>query len=155
MNRAVRDCLVTGFEPLIEGLKLPDEDDRHVLAAAVYACVQEIATSRRRPPQTFDKSGLTRSVTACAKDRGPWTRPPESRAGRNTRQALVREILDEGLIRTTNCLLLLALGLAGDLGDLRFRCSGAVGLCTWWSSLVLIGHCRATSDGPGTAQFSV
>jgi hypothetical protein len=33
MNRAVRDCLVTGFEPLIEGLRLPDPDDRHVLAS--------------------------------------------------------------------------------------------------------------------------
>ncbi len=78
MNRAVRDCLVTGFEPLIEGLKLHDEDDRHVLAAAVYACVQEIATSRRRPPQTFgdvlgqlERSGLARSVTAL--HQGPGT----------------------------------------------------------------------------------
>ncbi|WP_456293932.1 hypothetical protein [Streptomyces albogriseolus] len=35
MNQAVRDCLVTGFEPLVEGLKLPDMDDRHVLAAAI------------------------------------------------------------------------------------------------------------------------
>ncbi|MFD8606790.1 toxin-antitoxin system, toxin component, PIN family protein [Streptomyces sp. TSRI0445] len=116
MNDAIRDCLITGFEPLIEGLKLPDQDDRHVLAAAiqasaqvivtnnrkdfppdyldnwgierksadefimdliglddrvVYACVKEIATSRRRPPQTFEdvlgqleRSGLTESVGA-------------------------------------------------------------------------------------------
>lgn len=116
MNGAIRDCLVTGFEPLIEGLKLPDPDDRHVLAAAihagaqvivtnnrkdfppdylgdwgierknadefvmdrmglddrvVYACIQEIATSRRRAPNTFEdvlgqleKSGLTESVAA-------------------------------------------------------------------------------------------
>lgn len=35
MNKAVRDCLVTGYEPLIGGLKLPDPDDRHVLAAAI------------------------------------------------------------------------------------------------------------------------
>jgi len=35
MNSAVRDCLVEGYEPLIEGLKLPDADDRHVLAAAI------------------------------------------------------------------------------------------------------------------------
>ncbi|MBV6695824.1 PIN domain-containing protein [Kitasatospora aureofaciens] len=116
MNQAVRDCLVTGFESLIEGLKLPDPDDRHVLAAAiragaqvivtnnrkdfpsdylgsfgierksaddfvmdliglddriVYSCVQEIALSRRKPPQTLDdvlgqleKSGLSQSVAA-------------------------------------------------------------------------------------------
>ncbi|MDP9951025.1 MULTISPECIES: PIN domain-containing protein [Streptomyces] len=116
MNQAIRDCLITGFEPLVEGLKLPDPDDRHVLAAAiqagaqvivtdnrndfppdylanwgiarksadefimdliglddrvVFACIQEIATSRRRPPQTFEdvlgqleRSGLTESVAA-------------------------------------------------------------------------------------------
>ncbi|MEU3530372.1 PIN domain-containing protein [Streptomyces murinus] len=127
MNQAVPDCLVTGFEPLIEGLKLPDTDDRHVLAAAiragaqvivtnnrkdfppdyladwdierksadefmmdliglddrvVYACVQEIATSRRRPPQTFDdvlgqleKSGLTQSVAALRRGPGAVSSP--------------------------------------------------------------------------------
>ena len=35
INGAVRDCLVTGYEPLIEALDLPDPDDRHVLAAAI------------------------------------------------------------------------------------------------------------------------
>ncbi|HLK75216.1 MAG TPA: PIN domain-containing protein [Streptosporangiaceae bacterium] len=35
MIEAVRDCLVSGYEPLIEGLKLPDPSDRHVLAAAI------------------------------------------------------------------------------------------------------------------------
>jgi hypothetical protein len=30
MNEAVRDCLVSGYEPLIDGLKLPDPADRHV-----------------------------------------------------------------------------------------------------------------------------
>ena len=34
MNGAVRDSLVSGHEALIEGLKLPDPADRHVLAAA-------------------------------------------------------------------------------------------------------------------------
>jgi hypothetical protein len=32
MNLAVRDVLVQGYEDLIEGLDLPDPDDRHVLA---------------------------------------------------------------------------------------------------------------------------
>lgn len=45
MNAAVRDCLVEGYEPLIEGLKLPDPDDRHVLAAAIKAGAQLIVTS--------------------------------------------------------------------------------------------------------------
>ncbi|WP_422929422.1 PIN domain-containing protein [Singulisphaera sp. PoT] len=37
MNASVRDCLVTGYEGLIRTLKLPDPDDRHVLAAAIWA----------------------------------------------------------------------------------------------------------------------
>ena len=45
MNQAVRDCLVTGYEPLVEGLKLPDPGDRHVLAAAIRAGAQVIVTS--------------------------------------------------------------------------------------------------------------
>lgn len=45
MNKSVRDCLVTGYEPLIEGLKLPDPDDRHVLAAAIKSGAQVIVTS--------------------------------------------------------------------------------------------------------------
>lgn len=37
MKEAVPDCIVTGFEPLVNGLELPDPDDRHVLAAAIRA----------------------------------------------------------------------------------------------------------------------
>ncbi|MFJ2029086.1 PIN domain-containing protein [Streptosporangium sp. NPDC087985] len=48
MNSAVRDCLVEGYEPLIEGLKLPDPDDRHVLAAAIKVGAQVIVTSNLR-----------------------------------------------------------------------------------------------------------
>lgn len=32
MNAHVRDCIVEGFEVLIDSLELPDPDDRHVLA---------------------------------------------------------------------------------------------------------------------------
>src|SRR5688572_7184384 len=35
MNRAIPDACVSGHEPLINGLILPDPDDRHVLAAAL------------------------------------------------------------------------------------------------------------------------
>ena len=45
MNKAVRDCLVTGYEPLIESLRLPDPDDRHVLAAAIKSSAQVIVTT--------------------------------------------------------------------------------------------------------------
>ena len=45
MNDAVSDCLVEGFENLIDGLSLPDLDDRHVLAAAIRAGAQVIVTT--------------------------------------------------------------------------------------------------------------
>ena len=48
MNKAVRDCLVTGYEPLIESLQLPDPDDRHVLAAAIRSGAQVIVTTNLR-----------------------------------------------------------------------------------------------------------
>ncbi len=48
MNSAVRDCLVAGYEPLIEAVQLPDPDDRHVLAAAIKARAQVIVTNNLR-----------------------------------------------------------------------------------------------------------
>lgn len=45
MNRAVRDCLVTGYESLIEAVDLPDPGDRHVLAAAIKARAQVVVTN--------------------------------------------------------------------------------------------------------------
>jgi predicted nucleic acid-binding protein len=48
MCKAVRDCLVTGYEPLIESLQLPDPDDRHVLAAAMRSGAQVIVTTNLR-----------------------------------------------------------------------------------------------------------
>src|SRR5262245_16383071 len=44
MNEAVRDCLVTGYEDLIESVTPPDPDDRHVLAAAIRAGAGVIVT---------------------------------------------------------------------------------------------------------------
>jgi hypothetical protein len=44
MDENAHDCLVTGYEDLIEGLGLPDPDDRHVLAAAIGAKAQLIVT---------------------------------------------------------------------------------------------------------------
>lgn len=116
INESVPDCLITGYEPLIEGLKLRDPKDRHVLAAAirgnaqaivtanlrdfpdsalepwgveakslddfmldqitiddrkVFACVQQIADSRKRRPKTvndvlgqLERNGLIQSVAA-------------------------------------------------------------------------------------------
>jgi hypothetical protein len=44
MNENAQDCLVSGYEHLIEGLVLPDPNDRHVLAAAIGAKAQLIVT---------------------------------------------------------------------------------------------------------------
>mgnify|MGYP002623161765 CR=1 FL=1 len=44
MNAHVRDCLVNGYESLIDGLELPDPDDRHVLAAAIRTRASVIVT---------------------------------------------------------------------------------------------------------------
>jgi hypothetical protein len=44
MDANVLDALVTGYEPLIDGLKLPDEGDRHVLAAAIRSGADVIVT---------------------------------------------------------------------------------------------------------------
>jgi predicted nucleic acid-binding protein len=69
MNAAVPDCLVTGYEPLIEGLKLPDAKDRHVLAAAIKAGAQVIVTRNLKdfPPAICSRGALTRSrlTTSC------------------------------------------------------------------------------------------
>lgn len=44
MNKAVRDSRVSNFERLVDGLDLPDADDRHVLAAAIKSGAQVIVT---------------------------------------------------------------------------------------------------------------
>ena len=44
MCDAVPDCVTTGYEALIDGIELPDPDDRHVLAAAIRSGSQVIVT---------------------------------------------------------------------------------------------------------------
>ena len=44
MNSSIRDALVLGFEHLIDDLYLPDPDDRHVLAAAIWGHCNVIVT---------------------------------------------------------------------------------------------------------------
>uniref|UniRef100_A0AAU2JLP4 PIN domain-containing protein n=1 Tax=Streptomyces sp. NBC_00049 TaxID=2903617 RepID=A0AAU2JLP4_9ACTN len=55
MNGAVRDCLVTGYEPLEKAVELPDPGDHHVLAAAIKAKAQLIVTRNLRD---FPAGGL-------------------------------------------------------------------------------------------------
>lgn len=44
MDKAVLDCLITGYEQLIPGLSLPDLNDRHILAAAIVGKADVIVT---------------------------------------------------------------------------------------------------------------
>lgn len=44
MDHHVLEALVSGYEPLIETLTLPDPDDRHVLAAALHSGASVIVT---------------------------------------------------------------------------------------------------------------
>lgn len=60
MNRAVPDCLVTGYEPLMKGLVLPDPGDRHVVAAAIRCGAQIIVTHNLKdfPAGSLDPYGI-------------------------------------------------------------------------------------------------
>jgi hypothetical protein len=52
MDRATRDCLVTGYEALVPALTLLDPDDWHVLAAAIVGRCDAITTQNLKnfPP---------------------------------------------------------------------------------------------------------
>lgn len=48
IERAFPEALVNGYEQLVPALNLPDEKDRHVLAAAVRAGADVIVTDNKR-----------------------------------------------------------------------------------------------------------
>lgn len=55
MDRAVPDCLVTGYQGIIPSLTLPDPGDRHVLAAAILGHAECIVTFNEAdfPPEVL------------------------------------------------------------------------------------------------------
>lgn len=94
MNTAVPDCLVSDYHALVGALSLPDEDDRHVLAAAIRCGAQAIITFNlkdfplevltkqverlKNPPQsladvldTLRNAGLGQSVAHISQLFGP------------------------------------------------------------------------------------
>ncbi|MBB1463002.1 PIN domain-containing protein [Vibrio sp. SG41-7] len=61
MNANVPDCLIEGYESLIDGLTLPDVDDRHVVAAAIKGQAESIITFNLKdfPSCELEPLGLT------------------------------------------------------------------------------------------------
>jgi hypothetical protein len=61
MNDNVPDCLIEGYESLIEGLTLPDANDRHVVAAAIKGQAESIITFNLKdfPSTELASLGLT------------------------------------------------------------------------------------------------
>lgn len=59
-SSAFPDALVTNYDGLIEGLSLPDADDRHVLAAAIKTNANVIVTNNLKdfPVEYLSKFGL-------------------------------------------------------------------------------------------------
>ena len=97
MEAYVGDVMVTGYEPLVDGLVLPDPDDRHVLAAAIHGGANVIVTSNLRdfPAATLAPYNITaehpdafvlrllnddpdRVLSALADDRADLINPPLS-----------------------------------------------------------------------------
>ncbi|WP_439630703.1 PIN domain-containing protein [Gemmata sp.] len=115
MNAHAGDCLVTGYEALVPSLALPDEGDRHVLAAAIAGRADVIVTfnlkdfpdDALRPfgvsvqhPDEFvcDLIDLDSGAVAAAvrAQRASLKNPPRSAAD------LLQTLRDNGLVRTVD-----------------------------------------------------
>ncbi len=71
INQAVPDCLVTGYEHLIDQLSLPNPNDRHVLAAATRSGAQMIVTTNLKD---FPKAVLADfEIVPVIRMRSSWT----------------------------------------------------------------------------------
>lgn len=97
MDAHVMDSLVTGYEPLIDTLELPDPSDRHVLAAAIVGGADVLVTMNLRDfpvdrlapfgieaqhPDMFIRNLLRQHeatmVAAVARHRAALRNPPKS-----------------------------------------------------------------------------
>jgi PIN domain len=97
MLRAFPEAMIEGYEALIPALSLPDENDRHVLAAAIRVGAQHIVTENLRdfPSEALEPYGVeavsadafvsatyelypTEATAALRKMRTGYKRPPMS-----------------------------------------------------------------------------
>lgn len=117
METAFPEARVTGFDPLIEGLSLPDPDDRHVLAAAINTGAHVIVTDNLAhfPSEKltgFDIEAMSAddfiadcidldpggAMTALRRMRRRFEKPQMDAV------ALIREIERQGLLQTATML---------------------------------------------------
>jgi transposase InsO family protein len=113
MDKAVPDCLVTGYEGLIESLELPDPDDRHVVAAAIRCGAQIIVTNNLKdfPSEVLDQYGIEAQypdefleyqfglrpnlvIRAAKEQRARWQNPP------TTAKEYLERLSAQGLVVT-------------------------------------------------------
>lgn len=117
MDDAVPDCLITGYEDLIGGLRLPDADDRHVLAAAIRCHASVIVTFNERdfPAEILGAYGIealhpdvfiddlfdldpAAVVLAAQRQRGALRHPPMDA------ESYLAILLKQGLVQTCKSL---------------------------------------------------
>ncbi|MEZ4631251.1 MAG: PIN domain-containing protein [Deinococcales bacterium] len=117
MNQHLRDCLVTGYEKHIPQLQLPDQQDRHVLAAAIHCHADILLTFnlkdfpdhllkpyqiRTQHPDDFVSFLIARESTKVI------TAVQRLRAGLKNPTRTVQEILntfkDQGLVNSSQSL---------------------------------------------------
>ena len=130
VETAFADLIVADYEHLIEGLELPDPNDRHVLAAAISADAAIIVTFNLKdfPSERLAQYGVTAVhpdafVLACI-EAGPEVvvevlraqaaglrNPPE------TTDRLIRRLSDQGLSRSALACRAIAASPARDRRD--------------------------------------
>jgi predicted nucleic acid-binding protein len=117
MDEHASNAVVTGYEDLIDGLRLPDPDDRHVLAAAIHGKADVIVTSNLRdfPAKILGKFGIEpqhpdefilgwlhlapRPVVAAARDHRDSLKNPAK-----TTTEYLRTLESQGLTQTASVL---------------------------------------------------
>lgn len=92
MNEAFEDTRVSGWEPLVEGLELPDPHDRHVLAAAVRGradviVTENVRTSPRLRSRRSDWKQCASTISYCRNSISARPRPCSSLEVRRARWA--------------------------------------------------------------------